>query len=152
MGSLSKVMKKILETSTLFDVTLRAGGQEFNAHMNILAGHSDVFSAMFEADMKERNDKVVEINDLTPSTVAILLKYLYYRELREIHENTQFAVDLLRAADKYNIKDLQQTCEDILISTGPDKFTISTALDSYLCGNQLQLPQLERHSVKILKS
>ena len=38
MSSLSKAMKKILESSTLFDVTLRVGGQEFNAHMNILAG------------------------------------------------------------------------------------------------------------------
>ncbi|CAG7833110.1 unnamed protein product, partial [Allacma fusca] len=147
MSSLSKAMKKILESSTLFDVTLKVGKEEFTAHMNILAGHSDVFAAMFEADMRERNQKVVEIDDMTPATVGILLKYLYCRELREIHESTQIAVDLLRAADKYNIKDLQQTCEDILLATAPDRFTISTALDAYLCGNQLAIPAVERHAV-----
>ena len=106
---------------------------------------------MFEADMKEKHQKVVEINDMTPATVGILLKYLYCRELREIHENAQMAVDLLRAADKYNIKDLQQTCETIILGTPPDRFTISTALDAYLCGHRLQLPAVERHAVKVLK-
>ncbi|CAG7825308.1 unnamed protein product, partial [Allacma fusca] len=31
-------------------------------------------------------------------------------------------------------------------------FTISTALDAYLCGNQLAIPAVERHAVKVLKS
>ena len=110
-----------------------------------------MFEAMFHNDFKEKSSKGVEINDLTPSTVSVLLKYLYCREVREIQESSQLCVDLLRAADKYNIKDLQQTCQDILESTDPEKFTLDTALDCYLIGNQLSLANIETLAVRILK-
>jgi len=71
-------LKRMLNTGRGSDVTLVANdGQEFSAHVLILASRSPVFAAMFEHDMKEKQEKRVTFDDLSSRVVKGLLEFIY---------------------------------------------------------------------------
>ena len=59
------------------DVTLVAGGREFQAHKNILSARSPVFAKMFKHEMSESILNRVTITDIAPDTMEELLSYIY---------------------------------------------------------------------------
>ena len=57
-------------SSKLFDVKLRSSdGQELESHKVLLAMASPVFNAMFDSDMKEAKDGIVEMKDADAETI-----------------------------------------------------------------------------------
>ncbi|GBM76951.1 TD and POZ domain-containing protein 4 [Araneus ventricosus] len=113
-SSFTKAIKSLLEEGTLSDVSLRAGSQSFPAHKCILSARSPVFKAMFGGDMKEKTSKCVEIPDLDEDTLSKLLSYIYADTVGELQ--WRGAVDLYRAADKYELLDLKRRCSTFLKS------------------------------------
>jgi speckle-type POZ protein len=87
-------------------------GKEFFAHQCYLS-RSDVFDAMLSANMKEAEEKIIEIIDIEHDVLVKMLRYLYWGEISNIKE---MALDLLVAADKYNIQDLVDKCLVYLMS------------------------------------
>ena len=59
---------------------------------------SDVFSAMFQHQMTENQSNKVDIKDLTPNGVKLMLEFIYSGKF---DENVETAMELLPAADKY---------------------------------------------------
>ena len=62
------------------------------------AFRSDVFSAMFQHQMAENQSNKVDIKDLTPNGVKLMLEFIYSGKF---DENVETAMELLPAADKY---------------------------------------------------
>lgn len=93
---------------TLADITLKCAGKEFKAHKVILASQSPVFRKMFEIDMKEKRSDIVEISDLTPEVLSNLLSFIYAGTCPNIRT---VAMELLNAANKYQIPSLMIMCE-----------------------------------------
>ena len=123
-GSAARVMDPMLrlqsdilslfEQSKKTDCTIVCEGKEFRCHKNILASRSSVFDAIFTRDMEEDNDSKVDIVDLDSDTVYNMIVYIYSGEVTEIEDK---AINLLPAADKYDLKDLKTMCESVLCDT-----------------------------------
>ena len=58
------------------DVQIHCGDQVFAYHQLILSARSPVFRVMFQAEMKEKKTRKVEILELDPPTVSALLTFI----------------------------------------------------------------------------
>ena len=111
--TLLKDIKRMLESGHSSDVTLVANdGEEFAAHMSILASRSPVFAAMFKTNMKEKLEKRVEIKDLNAQTVKNLLEFAYTDAVTDA--SLLLDEQLLYAAHKYHIPGLKMSCEEAM--------------------------------------
>ena len=101
-------MENMLAEGLFSDVILEADKRQFPAHRVILAGHSEVFRAMFHADMEEQRTSRVVIEDLSADAVSDLLTFMYTDTAPNVDK---LALELLEAAEKYNIVRLKAVCE-----------------------------------------
>merc|ERR1719312_2252265 len=74
---LSTDMLDMLSTGLLSDVIVKCENYEFTCHKSILSARSPVFAAMFQHNMSEAQNHEVDILDLAPSTVHLMLEYIY---------------------------------------------------------------------------
>lgn len=58
------------------DVKLVVGSETFKAHRDVLVNASDYFSAMFTHDMRERQDDVIRLQDVSPRGFAAMIEYV----------------------------------------------------------------------------
>lgn len=86
----------------------------FPGHRLILCAMSEVFRTMLEADMLEKNSKVITIRDSTPLAVKQFLKYLYMGIVD--FSGWPEAVNILKIAHKYNVQALINLTEAYLLS------------------------------------
>ncbi|XP_065204072.1 speckle-type POZ protein-like [Planococcus citri] len=95
------------------DVTISVKGKNYPAHKLILAARSSVFKAMFRNDMQESQKNRIVINDIEEETFEEMLHYIYTGKVKNLEES---AFELLSVADKYDLKELKNACEGILLS------------------------------------
>ena len=135
----SSFMGNILNEGLFTDVVVVVGKQEFPAHKAILAERTDVFRAMFNADMKESHNKHVVIEDMTADAVSDLLTFIYTDTAPNISESSR-AEELLAAAEKYNIPRLKAICEAELAKC----IDITNAIDMLIMSETHRADQLKR--------
>ena len=70
-----------------------------------------MFEAMFSLNMKEAQENKVTVDDIDGDTLEEMLIFMYSGKVKNLQEK---AIDLLAAADKYQLKDLKQRCEESL--------------------------------------
>ena len=58
------------------DVKLVVGTETFKAHRDVLVNASDYFSAMFTHDMRERQDEVIRLQEVSPCGFAAMIEYV----------------------------------------------------------------------------
>ena len=83
-------------------------------HQIILATSSPVFCAMFQADMREKETRTVVIQDVEPEIICLLLHWIYSGSIENVPD--EMSMELLRAADKYQLDKLKELCEANLCS------------------------------------
>ena len=100
------------------DVQIKCEDKTFDAHQLILSARSPVFRAMFQAEMKEKELNIVEIQDLKASVIPEMLKYIYNGSccVNDKKPNLMMVSDLLEAGDKYQMDVLKEMCETVLSS------------------------------------
>ena len=82
----------------LCDITLVAKeGKEFKAHRNVLSAVSPFFVKLFESEMKEKEEGVIRLEEISASILEDVLEFIYTGHV-EIHDE-QSAKDLIIAAD-----------------------------------------------------
>jgi speckle-type POZ protein len=82
-------------------------GLNIRAH-NFILSRCEVFDAMLNKhNMKEAQKKIIEIFDIDHDVLVEMIRYLYCDEVPKIEE---MALELLVAADKYNIQGLYKKC------------------------------------------
>jgi len=108
INRLSLDMISLFESSEYSDCIIVCGVKEFNCHKAVLTGRSPVFKAMFTGDMVENQSSKVAIEDFDEDTVIELIHYIYSGNARNLDRK---AVDLLAAADKYDLNELRDICE-----------------------------------------
>jgi len=97
----------LLKSSAHSDVVIKCQGEDIPCHKSILAARSPVFAAMFQHNMAEARNHEVDIQDLSVTTVHLMLEYIYSGQFQH-SSNTE---DLLPAADKYELTQLKSACE-----------------------------------------
>ena len=95
----------------LCDVVLKAEDLEICAHRAILSASSAYFLAMFTNDMRESEQDVIEMKDMTPSILSMLIDFTYTGEVAITVENVQ---EVLAVASLLQIKQVQDICCNFL--------------------------------------
>ena len=95
------------------DVRLKVCEDIFPAHRIVLAANSDYFHAMFTAEMKESNQKVIELKDesISSAAVKIVIDSIYTGDLPVNEENV---FEVLAAADHLQVTTVVQQCCNFL--------------------------------------
>ena len=92
---------------------------------------------MFSSGMTESQSNEVNITDLEPGTVKLMLQYIYSgTSTQDIHSME----DLLQAADKYELVALKQACELTLTRA----LNMSNCLDYLILSDLYTAEQLQK--------
>lgn len=108
-----RCLSRMLDESIHSDVTINAADGQLQAHKAILSASSPVFHSMFQHDLKEKESSTIDIEDMTYESCLALLSYLYGTINQE--EFWKHRLALLGAANKYDILDLKDACEESLL-------------------------------------
>ena len=120
------------------DVVFKVQNTNIAAHKLILTARSPVFAAMFQHRMKEKESGEVDIADVTPAVFNKLLQFIYTADCPL--EDSEEILELLMAADKYDIPDLKERCE---IELRTWTLNVDTAIDLLILS--------DLHNAKILR-
>ncbi|XP_021948690.1 BTB/POZ domain-containing protein 2 isoform X2 [Folsomia candida] len=105
-----------LHTDVTFSLPPIPGEEDrrvFHAHKLVLIAASPVFETMFTGPLKE---DVVKVEDVGSEAWWILLEYVYTGVLPSGTTTIHTAVELMYAAEKYDLPDLSQKCSELLKS------------------------------------
>ena len=113
-------MASLMQDGASSDVTLVAGRSNFRAHKAILSARSPVFARMFQHRMIENTMNRVNITDIKPEILQVVLRFIYTDDCAVFQKSTsskQIARELFSAADKYQLEQLKILCENELSRT-----------------------------------
>ena len=116
-------------------------------------GQSDVFDAMFGNGFKEREDRVVVIEDMAPETMNLLLSHIHQHDLPK-DLTVKHIVGLMRAADRYNVRGLLDASEVLLRHIQSSAITsdgYQSLLEAFILGYHLQNRSLMEVVVSLIK-
>ena len=113
-----KNFEQFFLSKEMSDIQIKCGDKTFEAHQVILSSWSPVFRGMFQAEMKEKETKTVEIQDLDPDVMLEMLKFFYIGSCNISQKNPDpvNVMGLLEAADRYQVDILKEKCEEVMIS------------------------------------
>ncbi|KAF8777734.1 Speckle-type POZ protein B like protein [Argiope bruennichi] len=108
LSNVSDDLWKMYTEQVLCDVELKSRNKSLFAHQFVLCARSTVFSIMLSGEMKEKMERCIEIEDITPESLGEFLKFLYTNSFTFFTWKT--LMELYYAADKYSIERLKLLC------------------------------------------
>lgn len=108
-----RCLSRMLDESIHADVTINTSDGTVHAHKAILSASSPVFHSMFLHNLKEKESSTINIADMSTESCMALLSYLYGTIKQE--DFWKHRLQLLGAANKYDIADLKDSCEESLL-------------------------------------
>lgn len=109
---------KGLMKSNDHNVTVVINKKQFYVHKCMLVARSRVFSAMFEQEMLEKVNNIVTIKDINSHCFENIIKFIYSGTIDNINDISYLLVlEILKAADEYELNQLKEICECKLSST-----------------------------------
>ncbi|XP_024968012.1 BTB/POZ domain-containing protein At1g55760-like [Cynara cardunculus var. scolymus] len=109
LTSLGRMLSESIHT----DIIINAADGSIGAHRAVLAARSPVFYSMFSHDLKEKELSTINIPDMSIEACQAFLSSLYGNIGNK--DFLTYRLDLLRAADKYEVLDLKEACHDSLL-------------------------------------
>ncbi|KAH3777680.1 kelch-like protein 15 isoform X2 [Dreissena polymorpha] len=94
------------------DVKLVVGKSNFKGHKKVLADASDYFAAMFSHEMKEKDETVIELKDISPDGFSAMLDYFYHGN---VTVESKIVPDILEAARFFHVEWILDVCCDYMI-------------------------------------
>lgn len=162
------------------DVTLVAGEEEIGVHESVIAVYSDFFKAALNSGLKESRERRIEINEIEPEILTVVLNWLYRVPLTPLFNTDITRVETLGTLlsdDITKIKKIFQAfdflqikgagihyvrfLEDKLRESGPNIFpvtptasrNVATALNEvYRCGSSITESSLSALVKEIYKN
>ena len=123
---------EFFHSQTLCDVTLVAEGQEIKAHRAVLAACSPYFATMFTADLKECQQDVIEMRNITYLSLQKIVTFCYTCAI-QIPADSVY--ELLTAADMLQFPVIKESSSAYLSSklTPANCIEISIFADIHSC-------------------
>lgn len=145
--STRRMLSEVYEDDTLKslkDIQFIIGNQSLGAHRAILAAKSKVFLEMFSNDTKEKQEGVVEIKDSKFEVFEAFLKFFYTSKIDNIKE---LGTEMLILADKYQVKDLKEKCENYLSQT----LNKNNAVHCLMMADKYNCQKLKKNALLVVK-
>uniref|UniRef100_A0A914ZMV5 BTB domain-containing protein n=1 Tax=Parascaris univalens TaxID=6257 RepID=A0A914ZMV5_PARUN len=112
-AEIARDLEVIYKEGRLTDFTVIAGGREMPAHQVVLSARSPVFAAMLEPHTEEFKNKRVNFPDIDYEVMQELLLYMYSGRSPNL---SNMALDLLAAADRFQLPGLKDMADQVLRS------------------------------------
>ncbi|XP_043928544.1 kelch repeat and BTB domain-containing protein 3 [Protopterus annectens] len=109
-----KVLQNFRDQNIFYDFHIIVKGESFPCHRCVLAAGSDFFRAMFEVDMRERDNGSVMISSLSPKAVKAFLDFAYTGEIAINDDNVEM---LFQLSSFLQVSVLSKACSDYLVKT-----------------------------------
>uniref|UniRef100_A0A8D0BWM3 Kelch repeat and BTB domain containing 3 n=1 Tax=Salvator merianae TaxID=96440 RepID=A0A8D0BWM3_SALMN len=106
------VLQSFRDQNIFFDFKIVVKDEVIPCHRCVLAACSDFFRAMFEVNMKERDDGSVTISNLSPKAVKAFLDYAYTGRTEITNDNVEMFFQL---SSFLQVSLLSKACSDFLI-------------------------------------
>ena len=106
-----RVLNSLFENGELTDIVIRVGDEKIKAHKAILASCSPFLRAMFTINMKESQENEIELKEVKPEVLGLMVRYMYTGEVEVTIDNVQ---DVLAASNMLQLLDLKQACSSFL--------------------------------------
>lgn len=103
-------MSRMLSQNLYTDIVINTTDGSIGAHRAVLAANSPVFDAMFSGNYKEKETSVVNISDMSIGACKAMLNFIYGKREKN-NEFQAHRMELISAADKYDIAELKKACE-----------------------------------------
>eukprot|EP00735_Rhodelphis_limneticus_P002014 TRINITY_DN12754_c0_g1::TRINITY_DN12754_c0_g1_i1::g.28718::m.28718 TRINITY_DN12754_c0_g1::TRINITY_DN12754_c0_g1_i1::g.28718 ORF type:complete len:313 (+),score=25.69,sp/O60662/KLH41_HUMAN/33.33/3e-25,BTB/PF00651.26/5.1e-28,BTB/PF00651.26/1.6e+03,BACK/PF07707.10/7.7e+03,BACK/PF07707.10/7.2e+02,BACK/PF07707.10/3.2e-11,DUF4351/PF14261.1/1.8e+03,DUF4351/PF14261.1/0.53 TRINITY_DN12754_c0_g1_i1:90-1028(+) len=140
---LSKRIDTLYDREEFSDVIIIADDVRIRCHRAILACWSDYFRAMFLSGMRETNMKEIILQDVNPTIVTLVLRYIYSGEI-EITSTT--VIHIMDLALRWQLDSLAKACS-LFLSNSVDPATCCTLL----LQNSLAFPTELLHSIASIR-
>ena len=105
-----KVKAKIYDH--MCDVKLQVGTTTYKAHRDVLSEASDYFAAMFSHNMKEKEQGTIELLEITPMGISVILDYFYHGH---VTIDSDIIEDVLEAARFFHVDWLLEACSEYIV-------------------------------------
>ncbi|KAJ8447903.1 hypothetical protein Cgig2_012038 [Carnegiea gigantea] len=125
-----ETLSRMLYDGIHTDVTIITSDGTVRAHKAILSASSPVFQSMFLHDLMEKESSTIHINDMSWESCMALLSYLYGTIKPE--DFWKHRVALLGAANKYDMTDLKNACEESLMEDINSSNVLERLQDAWL--------------------
>ena len=136
---LSDHLGKLLEDKESCDFEINCGGKVFPCHKLLLSARSPVFKALFESKMRESESGKVTIKDINSEIMTVMLHFIYTGSLAKETITTEIAIELLAAANKYQLEALKDICQDKIRSV----LDAENAIEFLILGEMYQANKLK---------
>ncbi|VDN04614.1 unnamed protein product [Thelazia callipaeda] len=110
-AEIARDLEAIYKEGRLADFTVVASGRELSAHQIILSARSPVFAAMLEPHTEEYKNSRVVLSDIDFEVMQELLLYMYTGRSPNL---SSMALDLLAAADRFQLPGLKEMADQVL--------------------------------------
>ena len=140
---LSHDFAKYLKDPDSSDVILYVDNVVYPAHKFVLLDRSPVFAAMFQHDMAESRMNAVDIPHIKINVFELALKFIYTGDVNGVE---LFASELLAFADQYQLEQLKDRCEDVMI----DKLSHLNALNYLVLADLHYASKLKETAVEYI--
>ncbi|XVE55327.1 hypothetical protein DITRI_Ditri03aG0149900 [Diplodiscus trichospermus] len=137
-------LARMLDEGIHADVTIKTADGTLRAHKAVLSASSPVFKSMFHHNLKENVSSTILIEDMSPESCTALLSYFYGTIKKEDFWKHRLA--LLGAANKYDIVDLKDVCEESLLEDINSQNVIERLQEAWL----YQLNKLKKECMMYL--
>lgn len=105
-------MNEMRKNGKLCDITLDVSGTEIPAHKVVLAASSAYFNAMFTNEMLEKSSTKIQMHDIDPMALSLLIDYAYTGQISVNEDNVQ---TLLPVASLLQISAIRDACCTFLL-------------------------------------
>lgn len=130
-------LKELLSENKFVDCTLKVGDRSFPCHRLIMAACSPYFRELFftEDGKEAESPKEVVLEDVNPSVLNMIVKYLYSAEIDLTDDNVQ---DIMAVANRFQIPSVFTVCVNYL----QKKLSLSNCMAIFRLGLVLSCPRL----------
>ena len=111
----AKMLKDVHGMRHFTDFSISSNGERFPCHKVVLTINSPVMMSMLTSDMREASQEEVCLDHIKPSTLSIILDYMYGIGETSFHADN--LLDLIAASDYLQMKILMKRCVDQVILT-----------------------------------
>ncbi|XP_008202411.1 speckle-type POZ protein-like [Nasonia vitripennis] len=137
------MLEGLLNDSKFMDTVIVSEDKTIRAHKCILAKSSSVFAAMFNAEINERKEIILEVHDISYDVLVEMIRFIYTGKVNRIENMIE---DLAIAANKFALHRLMIICEEAMIKC----LSIHNVVNSLLVADKLKMKELKAMAIEFV--
>lgn len=142
LSPFARNLQKLLDDEDTADVSFDVQGTTIFAHKALLYANASVLATFCENSHK---DTPVPISNMSPAIFRHVLRHVYGGEIPSYKVVRRHGIELLRAADQFDVVDLKLAVEQIIVHCG--LISVTNVVDLLFLADGITCPLLKAHAM-----